>query len=162
MHFSAALLLFRVPIYVPICRKNVEKGKSWPLVTSGDLTFDLTWKKWPKQLRHYFWRSFECRCIPGVATWLKSWVRGGVQTPPARRARRRAAARRRLRHTLCRVNIMLTALICFRQNPNKIVVLVRKHVRDFDGDQIRIKLRNIKIHPSYNDRNSDNDIALLE
>ncbi|KAF0292614.1 hypothetical protein FJT64_009432 [Amphibalanus amphitrite] len=49
-----------------------------------------------------------------------------------------------------------------RQNKNKIVVLVRKHERNFDSDQIRMKIRRIKIHPRYNDRNSDNDIALLE
>ena len=41
MCFFAALYLFWVPGYVPICKKLLKKVK-FDLVTSGDLTFDLT------------------------------------------------------------------------------------------------------------------------
>ena len=37
--------------------KIVEIGKIWPLMTSGDLTFDLT-KKWPRYFLHYFFTFF--------------------------------------------------------------------------------------------------------
>ena len=43
---SNALFRDAVPLLVPELSvdlaKNVEKGKIWPLMTSGDLVFDLT------------------------------------------------------------------------------------------------------------------------
>ena len=74
-----AVSLLVPELYVPICIKMSKTAKVdlwWPQVA-----WPLTWpKKWPNQFRHAFWRSFECHLLHS-ATWSRSRVRGGVQTP---------------------------------------------------------------------------------
>ena len=50
--------------------KHDEISKIWPLMSSGDLTFDLT---------SLFVRPLACR-LPRVATWPRSWFRWGDRT----------------------------------------------------------------------------------
>ena len=62
-------------------RKNSHFLEIWPLVTSGDLNIDLTWK-WPLQKLEITSQSIQCR-LQNVST-LRSFrdLRGGPNRPP--------------------------------------------------------------------------------
>ena len=62
-------------------RKNSHFLEIWPLVTSGDLNIDLTWK-WPLQKLEITSQPIQCR-LQNVST-LRSFrdLRGGPNRPP--------------------------------------------------------------------------------
>ena len=64
-------------------RKNSHFLEIWPLVTSGDLNIDLTWK-WPLQKLEITSQPIQCR-LQNVST-LRSFrdLRGGRIGPPPR------------------------------------------------------------------------------
>ena len=82
---SNALFRSAVALLVPeLCadvQKNVENGEIWPLVTSGDLTFDLTLKL-TEVSPPLFFTLFRCMHLPRVAMWLRSRVRGRRKNAP--------------------------------------------------------------------------------
>ena len=93
MRFSAVLQLFCYPSYVEKYwnRYNLTFDDHWLTDLWPDLRCDQVVSSW---FSSFF---FECR-LPRVATWPRSWVRGGViQTPLTRRGWRRAPARHGLK-----------------------------------------------------------------
>ena len=49
----------------------------------------------------------------------------------------------------------------FRRSASDVDVLLRKHWRGVDADQVRLKLSRIITHGKYDEDSMDNDIALL-
>lgn len=57
---------------------------------------------------------------------------------------------------------ILTAAHCVRgRTPQRLVILVRKHKRGFDSDQVKVTVEKIITHPEYNTNTQNNDLALV-
>ena len=81
--FEFFLAIILLEMIANVCEKNSHFLEIWPLVTSGDLNIDLTWK-WPLQKLEITSQPIQCR-LQNVST-LRSFrdLRGGGPNRPPR------------------------------------------------------------------------------
>ena len=57
---------------------------------------------------------------------------------------------------------MTEVLFALRRSAKKLNIMVRKHQRNSDPDQVRVPVKRIIQHPGYNRVTQDKDMALVE